>query len=286
MIKIERVEDLPEWFDLSKYAELESFKAAEWLRELSFRQQLLVSNPTYPTDNALSPTPENWSFWRKAVHERAKYLRSSPVKRQDITSVCIVHGKKAPILTSYRGGLMSVPVSEAYSPVRHLTMHDLLFQALSDCSDAASVSDAKKRWDILDNRFGGSFSVDGKLAEKPVNIGGASVLSIDLDASDAVIKQAFERWLKLARTESPLHKQPKRPAYERWHRYGLLPYLDLLIWEMETDSRIPDRVMSAAISSYDQGEDNLRKTIAPLARQLMKSLRELKELAALEESGE
>jgi len=40
--------------------------------------------------------------------------------------------------------------------------------------------------------------------------------------------------------------------------------------------------MSAAISSYDAGEANLRKTIAPLAAELMRDLSGIQVLAGLE----
>lgn len=110
-----------------------------------------------------------------------------------------------------------------------------------------------------------------------------SVITVDLNASDAVLKESFTAWLKRARA-SQAANIPKRtkPLHDRWARYGLLPYLDLLIWSIETGIHIPDRVMSAAISRHDAGEANLRKTIAPLAAELMRDLSELRALAAVE----
>jgi hypothetical protein len=129
-----------------------------------------------------------------------------------------------------------------------------------------------------------------KLALLPVNIDFyeprvpvAPIIQVDLGASDSVLKDAFAIWLKTERGSRQVSATKRsKPLYDRWARYGLLPYLDLLIWAMETDTHIPDRVMSAAISCYDAGEANLRKTLAPLAASLMRDLSGLRALAAVE----
>jgi hypothetical protein len=41
MAKIDRVEDLPDWFDLRKYNDCKSFKAVDWLINLQSRQFVL-----------------------------------------------------------------------------------------------------------------------------------------------------------------------------------------------------------------------------------------------------
>ena len=109
---------------------------------------------------------------------------------------------------------------------------------------------------------------------------------VDLSATDAILKEAFSSWLKSARAAEKENSATTRnkPAYDRWGRYGLLPYLDLQIWALENGTHIPDRVMSAAISHYDAGEANLRKTLAPLAAGLMQDLSALHALAAIEAS--
>ncbi|MNE40638.1 hypothetical protein D3C80_1346720 [compost metagenome] len=108
---------------------------------------------------------------------------------------------------------------------------------------------------------------------------------IDLRASDAVLKKAFSSWLEGVRADHPAAERPKA-IYDRWARYGVLPYLDLCIWAWETETHIPDRVMSAAISHYDVGEANLRKTIAPLAEGLLSDLSELRAVASLEAAAQ
>lgn len=258
MAKVDRVADLPDWFDLMKYNGVESFSAKDWVRELSFRQQLLKGNPIYPSNNNPDVTAECLGFWRRFVSKHALPLRATPINRTDLTSAFIVRGKGL-LFTRYSDGLISARVTEDHGPVREISLPSLIDEAI-------------QRREILGDQFEAATGSNSKQA----------CLSIDLSASNASIKQAFDIWIKRAREDFPLDSQVKRPSYDRWARYGLLPYLDLLIWAMETDTHIPDRVMSAAISSYDAGEANLRKTTSPLAAKLMLDLTELKALAATE----
>ncbi|MEH6365561.1 MAG: DUF6387 family protein [Pseudomonas marincola] len=258
MAKIDSVKDLPDWFDLVKYSGVESFSAKDWFRELSFRQQLLTSNPIYPSNNNRTATAEDWVFWRQLVSVQALRLRATPINRNDHASHFIVQGK-GHLFTTYSDGLIDTRLTEDHGPVREISLKSLIDEAI-------------ERRKILGDQFEATTDSDSKRA----------CLSIDLSASNASIKQAFDLWIKRAREDCPLDSQLKRPLHDRWGRYGLLPYIDLLIWAMETDTHIPDRVMSAAISSYNAGEENLRKTTSPLASRLMRDLSELKALAATE----
>lgn len=107
-----------------------------------------------------------------------------------------------------------------------------------------------------------------------------AAVMINLDATDGEIKQGIDMWLKEVRANQQTKAKRQKPSHTNWARYGLLPYLDLLIWAMETDTNIPDRVMSAAVSKYDAGEANLRKTLVPLAAELMASLSTLQAMVA------
>lgn len=112
-----------------------------------------------------------------------------------------------------------------------------------------------------------------------------SPVMVDLRASDAALKDAFSVWLAKVRAAQPAAERPKA-IYDRWARYGVLPYLDLSIWTWETGAHIPDRVMSAAISRYDMGEANLRKTVKPLALGLLADLSALEEVASIDAAKE
>lgn len=115
----------------------------------------------------------------------------------------------------------------------------------------------------------------------------SAVIQVDMAATDAVLVAAFASWLKEQRMLETIDAASKRErlAYAKWHGYGLLPYLDLLIWAMETGNQIPHHVMAQAVG-YCKGGDSFRKTVPKLADELMSSLAELEALAAIEAASE
>lgn len=106
-------------------------------------------------------------------------------------------------------------------------------------------------------------------------------MQVDLNAPDIVVKQGFAVWLKEARAHQASAPKGKNKMYERWAGYGLLPYLDLRIWELLTGNSINRYVMVDAVE-YVKGEASFSKTVVPLAAELMRDLSGLQALAAVE----
>lgn len=285
MAKIDRVEDLPEWFDLGKYLGCESFGAAEWLEQVRRRHDLLKLHPSY-NERIAQHGQGGWlefalEFWALTIQEPAQTVREKPVDSPS------------------KGKISEWMAHASNQPIRSICVMDLVWQGTRDLDAERNGRAAKgfsKRWAAI-NPSAISVWDSVEHAESPLSLnyyddegssysGGGNeipIVQVDLGASDAVLKEAFSMWLKDARaSQKTASTKRSKPLYARWGRYGLLPYLDLRIWEMETDSHIPDRIMSAAISRYDAGESNLRKTVAPLADSLMRDLSEIKSLAAVE----
>jgi len=69
--------------------------------------------------------------------------------------------------------------------------------------------------------------------------------------------------------------------FHGWVRFGVIPYLDLQIWEKESGKKIPNRVMADAIFPPGEGgEEVVRKTTSKLADELL-TLKHRELLAAL-----
>lgn len=281
MAKIERVEDLPDWFDLAKYSECETFGAVAWLEQLERRQELLELHPSR-VHVSIPEDPESWQtflfdFWKHAMHESTQKVRYAPLDSPS------------------NGKIYEWMASPNSQPIRKISAEDLAWQIIRD-RDAERAGKVplglSTRWDAINPDKVSAFTFISYI-EAPLSINhykGAleiPIIQVDVGASDAVLKAAFSAWLKTVRG-SQKAELPKRPKalYGRWARYGVLPYLDLMIWSMETGIHIPDRVMSAAISTYDAGEANLRKTVAPLAEGLLRDLSELQALAAIEATNQ
>jgi len=291
--KIDRVKDLPLWFDLEKYRQAETFGEKEWFEQLAYRKWLLMKNPEYPARLTIArATFENITYqdesgeivpdvallctgdvaighaeamadWRKWVGKPAAALRADPFAVEQWGQEYFT--KAQPVTAMTEGDLKGVLVQGALRAQKSGNS-----PLLQDYIDTLEREEVKKQA-VYHRPF----------ALQPIT---RAAVMINLDASDGEIKRGIDAWLKGARASHPSKGRREKPS--NWVRYGLLPYLDLLIWEMETDTDIPDRVMAAAISSYDAGEDNLRKTLVPLAARLMGDLSGLQALIALHASAD
>ncbi|MFP5422352.1 MAG: DUF6387 family protein [Gammaproteobacteria bacterium] len=270
MTKIDRVADLPEWFGLENYQGLESLGAPEWYGLLSQRQYLLTLQKLQTDDNQEIAKAAAVGFTREIQHIRGTKVESAHIPA--------FFGE---------GGL------DQYLKDEKRSVHPLTFRHLREhAQNMQGCYHNPEKWFAELNRACSAEVHTSTTTDAPLFLTGHltghnekfAAVRIDLEVPDAVIMESFQAWLKETRTTKgqPRKKKFYRPDFARWARYGVLPYLDLVIWARETETHIPDRVMSAAISSYDAGESNIRKTVAPLAESLMNDLSELLALAALE----
>jgi hypothetical protein len=79
-----------------------------------------------------------------------------------------------------------------------------------------------------------------------------------------LLRKGFDLYLdKLEAPEDSKCSQALRAnTYSEWFNCGLLQYLDLAVWMMETDKAISNKVLAAAIfpGQIAKGEENIRKT--------------------------
>lgn len=279
MAKVNRVADLPEWFDLKKYAGTEKFKAAEWVEQLEIRQNIFECMPVSAEEEI-----EDEVFgikWHFFVSGEIKHTRETPV------FLCNNPSKWA-----------LFPESRPVKPFNLLEQREQLVNDWRAVQGGEASQWLVERWEAFDKDCKWRFhrlETDEEiqrvkqlrapffLTDRGDNSTEIPVISVDLRAADAVLRASFEIWLKEARALSPEISKRNRPAYNDWSRYGLLPYLDLLIWSKETGRHIPHRVLSEAVSIYNKGESSFGKTVVPLAARLMDDLSELRALAVHEE---
>lgn len=265
MVKISRVKDLPDWFKLEKYSQSDSFNATDWAGNLDARSVALAyvsarcssdDRQNYPQRMMLG-FPENYEL------TMLEDMRSWP---------------------NYR-----IPSSRSSyeSPVRSLTHWDIAIAARILINGGSQRdSELWGRTIAAANETDWPHELDYSLLNTALRTLGHD-LTVNLRANDSVLIEAFAAWLKSARSQMLIASNRERPAYRDWSRYGLLPYLDLLIWSKETAHQIPYHVMAEAVD-YRKGGDSFRKTVPPLAIKLMivGGLAELEALAAIEASAE
>lgn len=253
MAKIDRVEDLPEWFDLQKYRGCELFGAAQWFRNLEDRAVIwdcIEMGQRYGI-TALLPQEIEW------LPQLLKGLRESPIQ-----------------IEAVRG---SKPIrAMQYDDIAHKFYDDGKTENLRDCWKEITAdplcAEHRCRWSPvgpITTLFQSGYPI-----------------MVDLRATDSVLTAAFSEWLKDCRAKQPSNASKReRPAYKDWARYGLLPYLDLTIWAKESGHLISHHLMAEAVG-YRKGGDSFRKTVPKLASALMYSLAELEALASMENASE
>lgn len=284
--KINTVAELPEWFSLEKYALVPSFTAQDWLFELTLRTVALNQMKLVRASSiANGERADQSSKIGSDFIELLEAVRAQPVR-------CKLEGNWL-----WDGMVELTDLEESgRNCVQPLTIEHLCLQKNSDelaLEDGTGSEAAVERWKHLTGEIEWDsedlFSKE-KFPSEPISINRRMpgrweepILVIDLNTPDALLLDAFKEWLKQQRLSPPAGVEIRRkPAYEWWSRYGLLPYLDLLIWSSQTGTHIPDRVMTEAISSYNAGEGRLRQTIRPIVDDLQGHIERLGQLAAAE----
>lgn len=269
MKKIKHPKDLPTWFDLEKYKFAEDLDASDWFIQLSRRKEIyntyeLIINDK-KTVGAFFSTPGNIGVGL-IIQKNLQRMRDKPIHTELPTIETAEDFHASLMEENYKKDLIE-------QPVRDLSFYDLACQRQYDeweTTKNLGAIEQPSRWHSLDTTVSDDLILDlsslGSLGHK------GYAAYIDLNASDTALKSAFNIWLTNIRKITP--PQEKRPTlYKNWARFGLLPYLDLKIWEMECGVSITGNLMSASISSgIDRGVARFRKNFPYLATSLMNDL--------------
>lgn len=267
MIKLNRVKELPEWFDLDRYQDCKKFGAWDWYNCLSMRREI---DSTLNLDLCSGFPVGSYRFASGGI---PRFICETPLDWKTY--------RRTHLATK------DTPLSPPDFPVRELEFIDLVYirdNGICDEYDGIDSSKAGHWITFCDD----STDILEKLDRVPVGPldGRLETLAVDMDATDAVLVTAFSAWLKMARTRhASATSKRERPAYKDWASYGLLPYLDLMLWSKGTGTQIPHHLMAEAVG-YRKGGDSFRKTVPRLANALMQSLSELEALAAIEAGPE
>jgi len=317
MAKIDNVKDLPTWFDLNNYKATSEFSAKDWLFHIQLRATLFPMLHMLKLDY-LAVIPKLREL-RKSGSTEAMYILDMVeilTQVRDNPIDCCLPGNF--YWDAARRSISNDDLSDQRA-IKPLTLYDMLRQKISDqfsVEDGEADSSSLTLWDYLENEelsaypeneidlesdeesqsppltellsredkydlFSRTPHVEVKIDRKINAKWHSPAITVDLNAPDAAILKSFKEWLKTERINSPEGAgTPKKPAFDWWGDYGLLPYLDLYLWTLETDNHIPDRVMANAISADTFGEDRLRKTVKPLASDLSTLIDGLKPFAA------
>ncbi|WP_426115895.1 DUF6387 family protein [Pseudomonas sp. DSP3-2-2] len=273
----------PSWFNIQSYRGTEDFGALQWYEQLCRRQSLLHG---YVFGEKIGQALED-RLWRIHVADEARAMRMRPLESVPVTG-------------------LAMPDAQ---PIGDLRVMDLMSQADRD-RDARRFGlcdkTATQRWRVIRNPQA-SFFRHERLSQQPVVMDyydirkpPRAVIQVDLGATDAALRAAFQLWLDAARNRDALtskatpeavagelkrkgkarlpgdEDKTRKATYDRYTKYKLLPYLDLALWAMETDTNVTWPMYAEALcDGHYRTHDDIRKTThnkyaAPLMRDLSK----------------
>lgn len=231
---------LPQWFDLAKYHDAANLTPGEWYLNLYVRAWIRRGcKPTLPMGN---PQP--------AVRQ----LRAMPLVRErrrcldtQLELDCIDAAIADQEYRAIREGKpLPAPVHEA-SPAELHTVRTML---PAELQAPPSATPEPPGW----------YAPLGESIPAPLL---APLLRMNLALPDKVLLAEVSLFLRRERARlaalaphAPFLRaltRRKRPAFDRWASFGLLPLLDLRQWEIDTAATIPRAVLAESIG-YDEVE--------------------------------
>lgn len=238
--QIKHFSELPEWFKLEKYDQAITLNTVQWIEQLFIRSYLLGTHPAI-------------------VELLIELVREQPIFDVNSNERARIHFD-VDALEQLKNG------DPAFSfGIRHLTLEDFIrlkFNLPEEVLEAVDLFEVKEiSTELLDK------PCYELLGEGHEDLGLAFV---KFELPDAVLIEHFKQFLAEQRSRIDSTRRSRIPPFNEWCRLGILPYLDLKIWEKENDVNIPYRVMADAIyASGEGGEETVRKTTAPLAEFLI-----------------
>lgn len=230
-MRISRSDQLPDWFDLCNYDGIDKFDAEKWWLLISDRKKI-------------------YNFLRLALlSDRSITNTQSPIRKLSLDSFQkLVNNPLATSRSSFQASVNRSCFVPSYS-------------FLKTCMYVWEPSE-----ETINKR--GFFT--------PEQI----TLFIDLSLSDQTILRRVEFLLQELREKADERRSvakykldsARTRIYEinKWAECGLLPYIDLRLWEKITDNYIRWNVISEATFPPGEGSmDQTRQTVDPLAQELL-----------------
>lgn len=286
----------PDGFKLDKYEDSRDWVPSNWLNALSFRgtQYLACLGST-------SLSPQKLESLRKLAQE----IIDDPLKgREPIFDENPVSDQT---VLDFFDGYEAIQRDINYAKWHDATLNNH-YEDINDVPGFLGVDTSKplflieKEVELIPARRMHFFLDDyySKKASKGVPLEGSrwrpapwkAFIKVNMLLSDQILKEAFEGWLRTARTEFnqryPVTKLA-RIDLSTWYAKRYLPMLDLKFWAATncvdlSYSFLTDKVFDGCVDATgeDAGidETNVRKTIYPNALELLtpSSLRSLKHL--------
>lgn len=273
--KIKHASELPDWFQIKNYTRAKQLNAAGWFEQISAR---IIINKIITLRKYAVKHNYDEDFIKLTANfgEAITLVRQNPIVDTTITpellNYAFFDSFKSLLETKYRLSF----------GIRPLTIGE--FKDLSN----AIVKDAIQPITPVPHEIYREYQIR-KLFDTPLNTltnenssAENSIAHVNWNLPDTLLIEHFKKYLKDHRPKETHSMQRNRsPDFNSWHSFGVLPYLDLKIWQSEADVFIPNRVIADAIfSDGTHGEETIRKTTATITETILANDNEVDILAA------
>jgi len=275
--KIKHVSELPNWFKLEKYEFSKELDSAGWYEQFYIRRNFLRSLLHCYRGN--KPFPSEFQLAIQSSHENPHI---DIFKDQRISNYC---HPNSPL------HLIKEKNTQQLLGIKSLTMREYICYKFFIRPDRLKYAE-----DWYDTPYDEKeiYPKDAPWLDEPINnsyqpeVGTLTdTIRITLALPDSLLIENFKQHLAILRKRVTgfNYKHFHKSDFNNWIKFGILPYIDLMIWEHETNARIPNRIMANVLYPLgDKGEETIRKTTNPLMNMLLteRTLHLLTAQAALE----
>lgn len=279
---IRHVKDLPTWYDLKKYHGLSEISISSWYDLLTQRKTHLF----YLGSGHFEIYNRNES----TVFDVLLQSRKDPLHHlKNDLEIFEFGGGKLEALKHDSSNFNEMSFGISPMTLRQLYMIENWFdddvkKRVRDWVDKLNRGaitfkknfefDAETKWikSFFHEPISDSLGKHSKLSDDMSEMSSGYVY-IDYSLPNKILVKQFEQFITEHRIKYPEtvnHENHKYPNINKWIEYGILPYFDLKIWEIQTGNSIPNRVFADAIfPGGEKGEEMVRKTTKKIADSIM-----------------
>ncbi len=241
LYEVKSIDQLPEWFNLENYAPASDLNAKGWYEQLFIR----------------------WFCYTTGMLEN---LSSSVIDKIRQKSIIEIAGNEQ------FETIMQFSTTKLHSKAP-LDIHFTTLRELALLSTKLpSQFEYAVKW-ITQNHLNPQFPHEEFIDEPITDIckdteGDNLIVTFNKNLPETALMKQFQNFIQNIKRQS--EKGAQKFNHQKWHKYGILPYIDLQMWSIQHENHITIEVLANAIHPYgERNEDNLRKTTIPNANFLM-----------------
>jgi len=266
-------DELPDWFDLSKYVSAEDLDLLGWHYNLGKRWLFLKLQASDSDKHrqvfrdftcsgeplVLIPQKQDGPSGRSGSNP---FYSGTPHSELNQVSVCSLSANYCAFL------IADTLHDESGLSAKLLSASEYLHDVVNSVGDLAGDDDKedllRQPIDLLKRQYRDVEIVDQELH-----------IEVNMFAPDSLIIDDFRKWLKAARKifDLPSSNLFSDANINSWARNKILPFLDLTTWAQFEGVKIPDPVLGAALfpDEYDVSlSERIAKVVRPKAKWLIR----------------